>query len=282
MTGVTIVEPGGTTRELELVAGRGSSFGKTAPADCLIADPSLADVHFSLSFKDGECLLRDHAGGNATLLDGAPVRESTIKPGACISAGQCRFYVSMEQEPELSESQERVLTVLQSQPQPLFALLDAARDDAVFQWLRRCGWQHQSLYEGNLAADLELFAPYLVAIANKENQHLRRLVALGWGKSWGYYLTAPAGFPELRRHLRHFLKAEIAPGKAYYFRFYDPRVLRPYLPTCNPDETRQFFGPVTVYLLEGDDPGKLLCFRHEDGKLIKQVINLEHKRPSEP
>jgi hypothetical protein len=51
-----------------------------------------------------------------------------------------------------------------------------------------------------------------------------------------------------------------AEGRKLYFRFYDPRVLRVYLPTCTTDERSTFFGPVTCFLMEGEEPDELLLF----------------------
>jgi hypothetical protein len=49
-------------------------------------------------------------------------------------------------------------------------------------------------------------------------------------------------------------------GKQVYFRFYDPRVLRVYLPTCTVEEMRTFFGPIKCFLTEGDKPEAALRF----------------------
>jgi hypothetical protein len=43
-------------------------------------------------------------------------------------------------------------------------------------------------------------------------------------------------------------------GKLLYFRFYDPRVLRRFLPTCDAEQLRQLFGPIDAFVMEGDDP----------------------------
>ena len=65
----------------------------------------------------------------------------------------------------------------------------------------------------------------------------------------------------MRRHLRHFLEVQLPDGKQVYFRFYDPRVLRVFLPTCTADEINQFFGPIKQYLMEDEKPDKLLQFQ---------------------
>ena len=56
-------------------------------------------------------------------------------------------------------------------------------------------------------------------------------------------------------------------GKKLYFRYYDPRVLREYLPTCNEEELAAFFGPVVSYMMEDKDPMTLLDFRFVSGGL---------------
>ena len=43
-------------------------------------------------------------------------------------------------------------------------------------------------------------------------------------------------------------------GQEYFFRYYDPRVLRKYLPTCTPEEVRSFFGPVRSFIAENNAP----------------------------
>ena len=46
------------------------------------------------------------------------------------------------------------------------------------------------------------------------------------------------------------------------FRFYDPRVLRVFLPGCTPKESAQFFGPIKRYFFEGEDPSEVLEYRN--------------------
>ena len=65
-------------------------------------------------------------------------------------------------------------------------------------------------------------------------------------------------------------------GENLYFRYYDPRVLRIYLPTCNQEEMATLFGPVTAYLLEDKDPDLLLRFTPGPER-----VRLERLRPEE-
>jgi len=156
---------------------------------------------------------------------------------------------------DLNDVQLAVLKTLREQRAPLFALLDAARDDRVLDLLQNSGEKYQSLYEGQQGEDLANFAPYLVALP-QHSSFLRAILKEGWGKSWGVYLTCTSEFGDLRKHLRHFLEVTLPGGKNAYFRFYDPRVLRVYLPNCTADDTKEFFGPIAAYLAEDEDAKK--------------------------
>ncbi|PYS36859.1 MAG: hypothetical protein DMG14_23230 [Acidobacteria bacterium] len=102
-------------------------------------------------------------------------------------------------------------------------------------------------------------SPYLVHLG-ANNSLTNWLVTEGWGKAWGIFLTAPANIDQLRRHFRHFLLVRDPDGNELYFRFYDPRVLRVYLPTCTAPEMKHFLGPTTRYLMESEDGEALLDF----------------------
>ncbi len=196
---------------------------------------------------------------------------STVNP---LSSGMGGQAAAPEKEVPLPASRQRLFEILTSAPEPLYAVLDAARDLRALNWSRESGEECQSLYDGDSARDLEMFAPYLVRFS-KPSPLLRKLVAKTWGQSWGIYLASAASFPDLRKHFRHFLMAEIEGGKTAYFRFYDPRVLRVYLPTCRPQEIRQFFGPVGTFLLEDEDASRLLRFRAEAKGLEREDVSLE-------
>jgi len=51
------------------------------------------------------------------------------------------------------------------------------------------------------------------------------------------------------------------------FRFYDPRVISKYLPTCTPEELEIFFGKIDTFFAESEGGDKLLSFSRENGKL---------------
>jgi hypothetical protein len=73
-------------------------------------------------------------------------------------------------------------------------------------------------------------------------------------------LTSSEPFQELRTHFQHFLFVQTEEGKELCFRFYDPRVLRGYLPSRTGPEAAEFFGPVRSFLMEGAGPETLVRF----------------------
>jgi hypothetical protein len=155
--------------------------------------------------------------------------------------------------------QPRLQDLLAKDFQPLYVLLDASREPSVLKVILESKEEYQSLYEGPQGAQLAHFAPYLVRVPQKSSL-LDILVHQAWSKSWGVFVTCDMPLKDLRTHFRHFLTVKLPDGQQVYFRYYDPRVLRLFLPTCLPEETTQFFGPVKHFLMEAEDPKLALHF----------------------
>ena len=168
---------------------------------------------------------------------------------------------------------DAVLSILRGAGQPVFCLVDAAVDPMIYSLLTVGAEKHptQSLYEGDSAVTLAPWAPYLLSVT-PESPLLRVLLEKGWGKAWASYFLSPAPFAQLRHHFRRFLMVQIEQGQQVYFRFYDPRVLRDFLPTATAAELTMFFGPVTEWLLEATDSSTLLRMRAIPGGLATTPV----------
>jgi Domain of unknown function (DUF4123)/Inner membrane component of T3SS, cytoplasmic domain len=256
----------------QLHPGRTLRVGRTSKSDLTFAGDSLmSGVHFALQCSENGCSIRDLNSLNGTSLNGQKVTQSALRHGDTILAGATTFLLSIEpqQQPSVAEPppplpaaaslHDRLLFLLRRDFQSLYAILDAARDIKILPLLLKSNEEHQSLYEGTEGARLAQVAPYLINF-KKDSTFLDTLVRQGWGHSWGVFLTSPSDFREVRRHFRHFLEVELPSGKQVYFRFYDPRVLRVFLPTCTPEDTNRIFGPVQSYLLEDESAVKLSHF----------------------
>jgi hypothetical protein len=157
-----------------------------------------------------------------------------------------------------------------------YAILDAARDEKIYPALLAADCDWASLYRGDAAARMAEVAPYLVEL-DRDSQFTHWLFEEGWGNNWGIFLRSAAGLEPLRNHFRKFVMAQLPNGRSVYFRFYDPRVLRAYLPTCTEDEVKAIFGPVDRYAMENEDGQTLLTFEQIDGILLKGRV-----RPAAP
>ena len=157
----------------------------------------------------------------------------------------------------------------------VFAVLDGASvPDLLDKLYGTQRPEFECLYAGEIKPDLAEVAPYLVRLESK-SEFTEWVIKEGWGKHWGVFVVAPADFLAMRHHLRRFLLVHGSDGKSFYFRYYDPRVLRTYQPSCNSGELTEFFGPVKTWVLEGEDPAALLRFDFADGKLVTHKDELK-------
>jgi hypothetical protein len=134
----------------------------------------------------------------------------------------------------------------------VFALVDAARDEQIYPALLKADCEWVCIYRGDAAVTMAEVAPYLVEL-DPHARFTSWLLEKGWGKSWGLFLHARVAIERLQAHFRRLTMAQLPDGKIVYFRFYDPRVMRAYLPTCTREETELVFGPVESFILEGKD-----------------------------
>jgi len=173
---------------------------------------------------------------------------------------------------------QRIIDCLWSTDLPgssrVWAILDGARDNRIYSALTSLRPEHYCLYRGNLPGELRLTAPYLVRL-EPQDRLVQHLLDWGWGNSWGIFLRAEEGGEGLRSHFRRFLIVQDEQGRRLIFRYYDPRVLRIYLPTCLPQELKTVFGPVRRYLLEGEDPMTMAQNEFDGSKLITREVALE-------
>lgn len=138
------------------------------------------------------------------------------------------------------------------------AVLDGARDERIYRAVYDSRLEHECLLTGNIPYDLAEAAPYLVHL-RREAPFTRWALEQGWGKGFGVFAWSRADLETLRRHFRRLLRVKDEQGRKLYFRYYDPRVLRVYLPTCTAEELREVFGPVGRLLLEGPG-GRVLSY----------------------
>lgn len=118
------------------------------------------------------------------------------------------------------------------------------------------------------------YAPYLVDLGGNPGL-LEKLVVEGWGDSRGIYLTSKVGLKELRDHFRHFTMVMLPGDRPAYFRFYDPRVLRGFLPTCAREQVLEFFGGVVdQFFVESRNGDSIVSFGLNRAGLVEVTTSL--------
>lgn len=279
-----VLSPGSTLR-----------VGRTDLSDLALPyDGQMSREHFALSWDGASATLRDLGSATGTMLDGQVIErdeEAEVNHGGWIEAGETHFMVYMEgftpapdegeedgeeggdaeaareareQERKRRKAAERALSELREEArrEPLYAVLDGARDERILELLREHVEAHRSLYDGTEGETFEEVAPYLAGPMREDSALLDKLVMEGWGKRWGIYCTSRERFAEIRRHWRRFLMVELeGEGERVYFRFYDPWVLRVFWDTCDEGQRRDIVGG--LFSLWGES-GKELIQRYRN------------------
>ena len=142
---------------------------------------------------------------------------------------------------------------------PDFLLFDAAKAGKNLHKATALNAANQSLYKGGPHEALHGIAPHLFTLEPKGNFE-NWFVKEGWGNAWGLIVKAPVPFEELVKHFCKLLIIKTEKGAKLNFRFYDPRVLRIFLPTCDKEQLKDFFGPVKTFIMEDEDPAYALQF----------------------
>lgn len=148
----------------------------------------------------------------------------------------------------------------------IYAVLDGASIPDLRTRLYEMRPEHICLYRGELEPDIQEVAPYLVRMVHG-TEFSNWVLTEGWGKHWGIFAQSRYSLSEVRKQLRSFLTVHDEKGKPMLFRFYDPRVLRAFLPTCNQEELKNFFGKILNFASEGERPEILLNFYLPNGEL---------------
>lgn len=166
-----------------------------------------------------------------------------------------------------------------NQGHQVYAILDAAHGDLVLEQLATVCTEEDgqdSDYEllGPGRSDDELFTTSAFLVPCQSGSDLLRwLCTKGFGQSFGVLLASKASPTELAAHLHPLTEVKDEKKRTLLFRFYDPRVLRVYLPTCTPWELRRFFGPVERFWTENPEGAGLLDFTQPavDGEIEEDV-----------
>jgi hypothetical protein len=268
----------------------GPAVAGRAP-DCAIcvADPSLSRRHFEITVESEVCRIVDLGSRNGIAVNGVRAYQATVRTGDTVQAGDIVFRLETTSDvhpifvttaPSLNATvringEQTLLGSLANAvrahpPDRLYALIDGAQAFELAFAARLMGHDLFTLFSGTLAHTVAQVGPCLVAI-DEPSAFLEKWVAQ-IGRHAGILFESPADLPELCAHLRSAFVATDEEGQEYFFRFYDPRVLRAFLPTCRLGELAEFFGPVTRWIVEQERGTAYTAYSFDESGLAGKEI----------
>ena len=181
---------------------------------------------------------------------------------------------SRERWAGFSKPQVALLTALYRDDEPLYALVDPLSDNRVPAFLSASGEQYCPLLEGQSQGDAsQAVSPSLVLLPST-SRLLDVLIKDGWGKGWAVYLSSRAHPEQVRNHLREYVSLRTETGKTLSCFFHDPRVLRVVAERWAPRECTDFFGPITRFIAEAEDPSIAFELKDTGRGAAKHTIRL--------
>ncbi|MDG2961121.1 DUF4123 domain-containing protein [Bisgaard Taxon 10/6] len=158
--------------------------------------------------------------------------------------------------PECDEKTKEKDTALFGEPLPplkCYAVLDANK--YPFLQPERFSCRIENIFQGEFAEETQKVAPYLVeVIPYRENQRPGELMGLfseshpvndfNWADQSVIFIHSRYDFDTVLHHFRRFPLMKDERDKWFFFRFYDPKVLRDYLEIIrrSPEKLSKFFG----------------------------------------
>jgi hypothetical protein len=167
---------------------------------------------------------------------------------------------------------QKLKEYLLSDQTKLYCVLDGASVPELPARLYEMRPPHYCLFRGELAPDMAHVAPYVINLL-PDAPFTDWVLSESFGKHWGIFAHCRYSIKEMRRHCRALVTVYTEKGEPLLFRYYDPRVLRKFLPTCNAGELKMFFGKVETFFTETEDGQNLSAFQMEDDQLKQTELN---------
>lgn len=185
------------------------------------------------------------------LFPNTPIPPDMTQPGWSENWQEPTFLMPVLDEKTLEKD-----TTLFGEPLPelkCYFILDANKHKYLEPENFHC--RIESLFQGEFAEITKDIAPYLVeVIPYPDDSSESELMGLfsdegamtrfNWHEELGIFIHSRYDFDTVLRHLRHFPVMKDENGKWFFFRFYDPKVLRNYLEVIatSPEKLNKFFG----------------------------------------
>lgn len=150
---------------------------------------------------------------------------------------------------------------------PLFAVLDPARDPRIYPAIQAYAPDAQCLFRGPLDPQLVQVSPHVMPVV-PGNPLAKWWRSEGRGQAWGILVEADAELDDVRHHLRTLTRVTLPGRQTALFRFWDPRVLRAWLPHCDGPQLVRAFGFLARWHAEAEDGASTLTYALDGDRLV--------------
>ncbi len=168
-------------------------------------------------------------------------------------------------------------------PPEVFAILDGAGVRRLPDLLEDEDLEHACLFTGETDPIILIRAPWLVKLT-RDSAITEVLLTEGWKQNWGIFTVCPHGadFEDVLDHFREFIQVRLPDARLVFFRFYDPRVWRQFLPSCDATQAGQLFDLPGAFACEAEDGVSLIVDTLRDGLPYRRTVDLFSSAPSIP
>ena len=156
----------------------------------------------------------------------------------------------------------------------IYAIVDAAQDEGIYKTLMGCTEEFTCLFNGRIPVVLARAAPYLIKLP-VESELFQKFYQQGFYNNWAIFFTSFDSGKDLKKHFQDLLRVKTEDGRRLYFRYYDPRVLRTYLPTCTPSELRTVFGSASKFWVCGEEKDTIIEYGKDDERFYVTTFDLK-------
>lgn len=157
----------------------------------------------------------------------------------------------------------------------LFGFVDSGWNEDALRYLLTCNATYKSLFHGTV--DVKSFGKSgFIVECKKDDSLFHWMTTEAWGKSCCVFFTSRSLLDNLLKHFQKFNRVYLEDDEVVFFRYYDPRVLRVYLPTCNRKEVETFFGEVITFFAESENPEFIFEFRKGPDISPEKLVITKH------
>lgn len=154
---------------------------------------------------------------------------------------------------------------------PAYMLVDAARHHLIHPKIVQSGRRDTCLHESSCAPDIEEVGAHLIEL--EQGDALSEwLIEQAPDKSWGIFIRSGSDNEYVKSQLRELLQAELPDGRVVWFRYYDPRVLMPFLGGCGSVELKMIFDQIEQIVVAEEGQVQVLSYSSDHGDLIRYVV----------